>query len=585
MENRRNRRSRRLETPSPDREVEVTQIGTPITGNETLTYVNTVIQRDLGEDNLENQFTEPSQISNEIQVWTQIMEQKNNDRIEKMREEMENKLEMILKEIKSKKSASTVTYPVSENNENRDSQPSGSKTNRSIGVHASNSENSDSENDDYPLRASKMKDLRHPARPIFHNESDVDVTINPEDESDEEEVEDYHMVTGANRQLHRQSSQKLNDTVGSHTDHNLSNSTVKSLDPVNQIALAIEKLANKNPSQSLFYPKNTLTFNGKNEKNEKFEYFEDLFHTTLRIQPNLPEHMKINHFHAHLRGLVLRTFKNIKRTPNTTLEDILKVFRRKYVKPESSASAKHRFNRLSFDPENQKLPDCLEELQESAEKAFGENAHQMIENLLYAKMPPHLKKSNNQAYLENGTYDQIVKHLEREMDLNGLEVDEHLVKTQMTVTKKEQNTEKTNKKPNDKAKKQTPKTVPDKTLKSDQCRYCKDTSHMMTDCPKLAKRRKLEEDPEAPKCPNCNTPGHDEEDCYFGANMDNRPPKWNLTEAQKKAIELYKQAKKPIRPKIERHQQFSSKDLNEKRHAFTQNHHKNQTQSMSGSIS
>ena len=33
----------------------------------------------------------------------------------------------------------------------------------------------------------------------------------------------------------------------------------------------------------------------------------------------------------------------------------------------------------------------------------------MIENLLYAKMPPHLKKSINQAYLENSTYNQIVK--------------------------------------------------------------------------------------------------------------------------------------------------------------------------------
>ena len=78
-----------METPSPDRKVEVTQVGTPITGNETLTNVNTVVQGGLGENNLETQFTEPSQISNEIQVWTQIMEQKNNDRIEKMREEME----------------------------------------------------------------------------------------------------------------------------------------------------------------------------------------------------------------------------------------------------------------------------------------------------------------------------------------------------------------------------------------------------------------------------------------------------------------------------------------------------------------
>ena len=127
------------------------------------------------------------------------MEQKNNDRIEKMREEMENKLEMVSKEIKCNKSASTVTNPWSEINENREPQPSGSKTDRSIGVHATNNESSDSENDDYPLRASKMKDLRHPARPVFHNESDVDVTIHPDEESDAEEREDYHSDTCINK--------------------------------------------------------------------------------------------------------------------------------------------------------------------------------------------------------------------------------------------------------------------------------------------------------------------------------------------------------------------------------------------------
>ena len=37
-----------------------------------------------------------------------------------------------------------------------------------------------------------MKDLRHPARPVFYNESDVDVTIHPDEESDAEEVEEYH---------------------------------------------------------------------------------------------------------------------------------------------------------------------------------------------------------------------------------------------------------------------------------------------------------------------------------------------------------------------------------------------------------
>ena len=210
MGNRRNRRSRRFETPSPDREVKVTQVGTPITGNEALTNVNTIVQGGLGENNLENQSTEHSQISNEIQVWTQIMEQKNNDRIEKMREEMENKLETILKEKKSNKSASTVTNPRSETNEIRDPQQSGSKTNKSIGVHASNNGNSDSENDDYPLRASKMKDLRYPAKPLFHNESDVDVTILSNEESDADVEEDYHNHRSTrNAKKHRRKPQSF----------------------------------------------------------------------------------------------------------------------------------------------------------------------------------------------------------------------------------------------------------------------------------------------------------------------------------------------------------------------------------------
>ena len=41
-------------------------------------------------------------------------------------------------------------------------------------------------------------------------------------------------------------------------------------------------------------------------------------------------------------------------------------------------------------------------------------------------MPPHLKKSKNQAHLENGTYKQIITHLEMELELNGLEAPDEL---------------------------------------------------------------------------------------------------------------------------------------------------------------
>ena len=229
MGNKRSRRSRRLETPSPNKEENVE---TPNPGNTTLTNFNLVDQENLGPNILDNQLTEPSLISNEIQVWTQEMEKRNNDRIGKMREEIDSKFEAILKEIKNNKNESTITNPRSETNETQNTQPSGSRD-RSVGVHASLNENSDSENEDHPLRASKMKDLRHPAKPMFRAESDIDVTIHSDEESDAELVEDYHMVTGANRQLHRQSSQNpqsLNDTTGSHAAQNTTTSSATPLD-------------------------------------------------------------------------------------------------------------------------------------------------------------------------------------------------------------------------------------------------------------------------------------------------------------------------------------------------------------------
>ena len=85
MGNKRNRRCRKLETLSPEREVNNTQVEAPNTGNETFTNFNVNVQESLGDGNSENQLTEPSQISNEIQLETQIFEQKSNDRIMKIR--------------------------------------------------------------------------------------------------------------------------------------------------------------------------------------------------------------------------------------------------------------------------------------------------------------------------------------------------------------------------------------------------------------------------------------------------------------------------------------------------------------------
>ena len=54
------------------------------------------------------------------------------------------------------------------------------------------------------------------------------------------------------------------------------------------------------------------------------------------------------------------------------------------------------------------------------EEAFGSEAQTFIDKAIYAKMPDHVKKILNRAYLEDKPYNDIVLHLEREMRLNGL---------------------------------------------------------------------------------------------------------------------------------------------------------------------
>ena len=50
----------------------------------------------------------------------------------------------------------------------------------------------------------------------------------------------------------------------------------------------------------------------------------------------------------------------------------------------------------------------------------------MIDSSLYAKSPPQLKWSHKLAYLETGTYGQIVAHLEEELEPGGLGKDGEL---------------------------------------------------------------------------------------------------------------------------------------------------------------
>ena len=275
-----------------------------------------------------------------------------------------------------------------------------------------------------------------------------------------------------------------------------------------QFLLALQQLATSSNSANVNnysnriseLPKSlTTTIPTFNRKSEKFELFDDFFQTSVKIDIQLTEEDKINYFHSLMRGDALQTFKNISSRNRENLAETLTVFRRKYVKPQSMATAKHKFQQLVFNPANQKLIDFLDELQKLAKDAFGVAAQATLDQFIYAKMPPHLKKSINQARLENGTYEQIVTHLERELVLNSLEYPDE---TQMnTVTNKQQI-----------------ESNPDNAGNINS-----DTNDSNPNNHKIDRKSRTTL---YPPCETCGKTNHSTERCYVGANAANRPLPW-----------------------------------------------------------
>ena len=274
-----------------------------------------------------------------------------------------------------------------------------------------------------------------------------------------------------------------------------------------QILLALQQLANNNNSANFHnninriskLPKSlTTTMPTFDRKSEKFELFEDLFQTSLKIHNELTESDRINYFRCLTRGDALQTFKNLNGPTRENLGEILAVFRRKYIKPQSMATAKHNFQKFVFNPANQKLVNFLDELQKLAKGAFGIAAHAILDQFIYAKIPPHLERSINQAHLENGTYEQIVTHREKELEQKSLE---HPYETQMnTVTHKQQI-----------------KGNPNNTgfINSDT----NDSNHNNH---KLGRKSRTL----YPPCETWGKTNHSTERCYVAANAVNRPLPW-----------------------------------------------------------
>ena len=284
------------------------------------------------------------------------------------------------------------------------------------------------------------------------------------------------------------------------------------------------------------------TFDGKSEKSE---LFEDLFQTSLKIHNQLMEEEKTNYLHCFMRGGALQTFKNIMSPNRENFGEILTVFRKKYVKPQSMATAKHKFQRLVFNPANQKLINFLDDLQKLAKDAFVVAAQATIEQFIYAKMPPHLKKSTNQAHLENGTYEQIVSHLESELELIGLKAPDEMPKNTVTQQAPQQNSDKPKptchqfKKPGHyqnlcrqrkREKDETQNNTNSANNNNGSAQTNSNPNNKVANNTKannINNQRDRRSRPVLPPYETCGRINHSTEKCYLGANAANRPPPRN----------------------------------------------------------
>ena len=272
------------------------------------------------------------------------------------------------------------------------------------------------------------------------------------------------------------------------------------------------------------------TFDGKSEK---FELFEDLSRNNIKMYPHLTEIQKINYFHSLLRGDALQAFYNIEDTKKDSLDEIMTIFKRRFGDYLSTAKARCEWDALRFDPSNQKLHEFLDVLQKTAKEAFGSEAQQFIDKAIYAKMPDHVKKILNRAYLEDKPYNYIVLHLEREMRFNGLGAPDEV--TLVPLNKVEPAPTKTESK-------QVDSTT--QNVKKGYCFYCNKFGHYKAECRKMKRDKWMQirknngqtnsSAGKSLKCDTCGKP-HKTEDCWNGANSANdpRPKRHNNPESKR----------------------------------------------------
>ena len=232
MGNKRNRRSRRVESQSSDRDENVSEASFT-QGNATLVDVSENVNN-IFDRNLSSELTEPSQISNEIEAISQRLSAQNDHKMMQIEQKLNSRFEEILKEIKTNKKNDLVDVEEDVEDDRPGTSNSGNKHLRR--KQASNNEINRNKNQDKHFQSSEMHELRQPSTPFGIVNATLDDTIIINENGQEA---DYHMVTGTTKNILRQSSTNSNTTNAPGPNAGLLLEHPEPTDPVSQIAQAI----------------------------------------------------------------------------------------------------------------------------------------------------------------------------------------------------------------------------------------------------------------------------------------------------------------------------------------------------------
>ena len=75
---------------------------------------------------------------------------------------------------------------------------------------------------------------------------------------------------------------------------------------------------------------------------------------------------------------------------------MLNAFRREFAKEDQQEVARFKFNKLTYDPKTEQFPDFLKSLKKIGKQAFGERSQELVEALLFEKLPIQIQSQLTQ---------------------------------------------------------------------------------------------------------------------------------------------------------------------------------------------